>query len=293
MTEPLTRRSEAASGDVPGWHPKELAGRPWRLRFMFGFGVLSVIAGLGIAAGERGAERGAAAAIVLFGLALIFTGPLYRPVSRNRTVSTGTISHGGQTTNAVLFPYSRLRSQAAMLGLTFMAGSSTAIAVFASAFTDADESPLVTRLVAAGIAAFFGWLAFNAWRRGAGRGWQIALSPGGVAIVAGGVRSFVPWDAIESVSPFQTETFARGFPIREPFLGLRIGDRDRVEVGRVEKALMRANRAFGADVSYPVRTLDVDPALLYRAVLYYWRNPAARSELGGEQAVRRITDNDF
>jgi hypothetical protein len=57
--------------------------------------------------------------------------------------------------------------------------------------------------------------------------------------------------------------------------------------------LLVLNRRLAADVSLPIRTLDIDPRLLCQALRYYHQHPEARAELATEAGPARVQHGQF
>jgi hypothetical protein len=53
------------------------------------------------------------------------------------------------------------------------------------------------------------------------------------------------------------------------------------------------NRRLGADISLPVRTLDIDPPLLYQTLRYDHQHPKARVELATQAGLARVQHGQF
>ena len=120
----------------------------------------------------------------------------------------------------------------------------------------------------------------------------MVLTPAAVVFAHGKNLTVAPWDAIDEVRAFEPTVYARGVPIHEPLVGLILGDPQAATMGKVQRAFLRVNRRLGADISFPLRTLRVDPVLLYTAMRYYHLHPRARGELGGQaglDSLRRAT----
>ena len=56
----------------------------------------------------------------------------------------------------------------------------------------------------------------------------------------------------------------------------------------MERLLLPLNRRLAADITLPVRTLDIDPALLLEALRYYHQHPQARAELATQDGLARL-----
>ena len=166
--------------------------------------------------------------------------------------------------------------------------------VFADAFADdPGESPWPVRLVGAVGVVFFGVGGFVAARRGWGRRWRVLLSPSAVVIAIGGARTVVPWEAIQQVRATEVTTHVRGVAIREPLVGIDVSDPQAIQTGPLERLLLPLNRRLAADITLPIRTLDIDPALLYQALRYYHQHPQARGELATQAGLARMQHRQF
>ena len=90
-----------------------------------------------------------------------------------------------------------------------------------------------------------------------------------MVIAAGGARTVVPWEAIQQVRATEVTTYVRGVRISEPLVGIDVSDPQAIQTGQLERLLLPLNRRLAADITLPIRTLDIDPALLYAALRYY------------------------
>ena len=61
----------------------------------------------------------------------------------------------------------------------------------------------------------------------------------------------------------------------------------------LERLLLPLNRRLAADITLPVRTLDIDPSLLYEALRYYHQHPSARDELNTPAGLARIQNGQL
>ena len=166
--------------------------------------------------------------------------------------------------------------------------------VFADAFADdPGESPWPVRLVGVVGVLFFGVGGFIAARRGWGRNWRLLLTPSAVVITTGGARTVVPWEAIQQVRATEVTTYARGVAVSEPLVGIDLSDPQAIQTGPLERLLLPLNRGLAADITLPIRTLDIDPALLYEALRYYHQHPRARAELATQDGLARLQHGQF
>ncbi|HVM35867.1 MAG TPA: hypothetical protein VM784_11045, partial [Actinomycetota bacterium] len=252
-----------------GW-TREWGGGRVKFGLMLGFGALVLVAGVGIAMDGSVVEG---ISVLSFGIALVGAAPMFRAWDRRgRVVSAPIEPRGGEV--GLLFPYSRSKMLAATAASLGMAVACGGIALGGTG----DRGPGVVIFGIFGF-LFFGAVGLLSILRSGFRGGYIALLEGGIYARTGVVESFVPWDAISSVEEVETRVYVRGAAVHEPFIGLMISDLDRVEISRMAKRFVRINRLLAADLSYPVRTLDVDPRRLLTAIRRYWRDPRARAEL--------------
>jgi hypothetical protein len=161
-----------------------------------------------------------------------------------------------------------------------LALASLGFIVFADAIADdPGESPWPVRLVGAVGTVFFGVGGFIAAHRSWGRNWRLLLTPSAVVIAMGEARTRVPWEAIQQVRATEVTTHVRGVAVTEPLVGIDLSDPQAIQSGPLERLLLPLNRRLAADITLPVRTLDIDPALLLEALRYYHQHPKARAEL--------------
>jgi hypothetical protein len=243
-------------------------------------GGLLGVGGLIMAVTGRGSERGAGAATALFFFACLLTAPLFAPRRRRGPLRLETSRLGDRQERGILVPYSGLR-MAMVLGATAcLTLAMLGFVVFADAFAgDPGGASWPVRLVGAVGAAFFGVGGFIAARRGWGRNWRLLLTPAGVVIAMGGARTVLPWAAIQHVRATEVTTHVRGVAVREPLVGIDVSDPQAIQTGPLQRLLLPLNRRLAADITLPIRTLDIEPALLYEALRYYHQHPQARDEL--------------
>jgi hypothetical protein len=103
----------------------------------------------------------------------------------------------------------------------------------------------------------------------------------------------VPWEAIQQVQATEMTTHVRGVSVREPLVGIDVSDPQAIQTGPLERLLLPLNRRLAADVSLPVRTLDIDPPVLYQALRYYHQHPQARAELATQAGLARVQHGQF
>jgi hypothetical protein len=255
------------------------------------FGLLLAVAvffppvGLAMVASGRSADRWAGVSVTLFGLALAVGTPLLRPVRRRSAGRLGleTVDLGARRERGVSLPYSRLRTASAFIVGGLMALAMAAVIPGTSAFADdPGESPWWPRVIGVLGIVIFPLVVYAAARKGIGRRWRIVLTPSAVVFAQGRALTVVPWEAIDEVRAVETTVHVRGFPVHEPYVGLMLADPRAVRMGRLQRALMGVNRRLGADLAFPLRSLNADPALLYTALRHYHTHPDARADLAAE-----------
>jgi hypothetical protein len=280
--------------DQPNGWTRPFGGGWGQFAFMLVVGGLLTAGGLVMALTGRGAERGVGVSIALFFLACLLTAPLFRSGRRRGPLRLQTLRLGDRQERGTLIPYSGWRT-ALLLGATAcLALASLGYVVFADAFADdPGESPWPMRLVGTVGVVFFGVGLYMGARRGWGRRWRVLLTPSAVVVAAGGARAVVPWEAIRQVRATEVTTHVRGVAIREPLVGIDVRDPQAIQTGSLERLLLPLNRRCDADISLPIRTLDIDPRLLYQALQYYHQHPQARGELATQAGLARIQDGQF
>jgi hypothetical protein len=290
---PAPPSAAAAALDQPHGWPRRFAGGWGSFAVLVSFGGLSTVVGLLLALTSRGAERGAGATMGLFGLACVLVAPLFRPRRRRGRLRLATLRLGDRYQRGVVVPYAGLQTALVGAATACMALASLGLVVFADAFADPGASPWPPRLLGAAGVVVFGLAASMGARRGWGRRWRVLLTPSAVVVAVGGARTVVPWAAIQQVRATQVTTYARGVPVREPLVGIDVSDPQAIQTGPLERLLLRVNRRLGADVTLPIRTLDIDPPLLYQALRYYHQHPHARAELATQAGVARVQHGQF
>ena len=284
----------AARRPRPTTRPAPSAGGWGEFAFMLVIGGLFTLGGLALALTGRGAERGVGATIALFFLACLLTAPLFAPGRRRGQLRLETLRVGDRHERGVVVPYSGLRQGVLLVAIACLALAMLGFVVFADAFADdPGESAWPLRLVGVVGAVFFGVGGFMFARRGWGRRWRVLLTPSAVVIAMGRARTVVPWAAIQQMRTTEVTTYARGARISEPLVGIDLSDPRAIQTGPLERLLLPLNRRLAADITLPVRTLDIDPSLLYEALRYYHQHPQARAELATPAGLARMQDGQF
>jgi hypothetical protein len=98
---------------------------------------------------------------------------------------------------------------------------------------------------------------------------------------------------MEQVRATEVTIYARGVRISEPLVGIDVSDPQAIQTGPLERLLMPLNRRLAADITLPIRSLDIDPPLLYEALRYDHQHPKARAELATQDGLARMPPGQF
>jgi hypothetical protein len=285
--------SAAAQQQPHGWR-RPLAGGWGSFALMLVVGGLLTVGGLVLALTGEGADRGAGATIALFFFACLLSAPLFAPGWRRGRLRLETLRLGERHQRGILVPYSGWRTALQLAAIAFLALACLGFVVFADAFADEPgESPWPVRLLGTVGVVFFGLGGVLFARRGWGRRWRVLLTPSAVVIAAGGARTVVPWEAIQRVRATEVTSYVRGVAVREPLVGIDLGDPQAIQTGPLERLLLPLNRRIGADLTLPIRTLDIDPGRLLQILRYYQQHPQARAELATQAGLARVQHGQF
>jgi hypothetical protein len=290
---PASAASVAAPEQPQGWR-RPFAGGWGSFALLLVVGGLLTVGGLVLALTGRGAERGVGVTVGLFFFACLLTAPLFAPGWRRGRLRLETLRLGDRHQRGIVVPYSRWRTAVLLGAMACLALACLGFVVFADAFADdPGESPWPVRPLGVVGVVFFGLGGFLFARRGWGRRWRVLLTPSAVVIAAGGAQTVVPWEAIQQVRATQVTSYVRGVAVREPLVGIDLSDPQAIQTGPLEWLLLPLNRRIGADLAVPIRTLDIDPRLLYQALRYYHQHPQARAELATEAGLARVQHGQF
>jgi hypothetical protein len=286
------RTAKAAQSQPHGWR-RPFAG--WgQVAFMLVSGGLLSAGGLVLALTGQGADRGAGATIALFFLACLLAAPLIAPGRRRGRLRLEMVRLGDRQERGILVPYSGWRTALLLGVIACLALAMLGFVVFADAFADdPGQSPWPMRLLGAVGVVFFGLGGLVFAYRGRDRRWRVLLTPSAVVIAAGAARTVVSWEAIQQVRATGVTTRVRGIAVREPLVGIDLSDPQAIQTGPLERLLLPLSRRLGADISLPIRTLDIDPPLLYQALRYYHQHPQARAELATPDGLARVQHGQF
>jgi threonine/homoserine/homoserine lactone efflux protein len=284
--------SAAAQEQPHGWR-RPFAGWGQFAFMLIGGGLLSA-GGLVLALTGWGADRGAGATIALFFLACLLAAPLLAPGRRRGRLRLEAVRLGERQERGILVPHSGWRTALLLGVIACLALAMLGLVVFADAFADdPGQSPWPMRLLGTVGVVFFGLGGLVFAYRGRGRRWRVLLTPSAVVIAAGGARTVVPWEAIQQVRATEVTTRVRGVALSEPLVGIDLSDPQAIQTGPLERLLLPWSRRLGADLTLPIRTLGIDPRLLYQALRYYHQHPQARAELATETGLARVQHGQF
>lgn len=112
----------------------------------------------------------------------------------------------------------------------------------------------------------------------------VALSSAGIYHRSWALTSFVPWEHVTEIWPFEG-----GGPVITVQATANAEGWSR----RTSRFWKQPEAGFGLNLTVRGMYLSVDPALVYHALRFYFDNPRARSELSGDAAVRRLKRADI
>lgn len=267
----------------------------WTPAFAGGWGDFVLMLGLGGVCTASGAwlftpdlswpELAAGLGIAAFGLACLGVAPSMYPGPRLGRPRMRMLRVDDVVERGVGFPYSLLRTSGVALAAAPMAVASLWVAMLPGAAPG-------ERLVGVVGFCFFGLgFGYLVVRRALFRRWWVVATPSTVGLLRGGVRTLVPWSAIDDVvaAEVRVRVSAAGVTNRTPLIGFIVNDSKAVRVRRLRRALMPLDRrASGADVNLPIQQLHVDPVLVYRVLRHYHQHPEERAELGTETGLEWI-----
>jgi hypothetical protein len=251
-----------------GWtDPRRGAGCAVVVLMLFGL----LMVGVGVVSVVDGDRSGIV--MLPFGLTLPMTIPLFRP-RRHAAPTAGPVE--GSAEPGLIFGFSLARMVAVAAGSGLFAVALFAMAVWADSYGRSQSVLRVLGVLGGGFFAFV-FLA----RLRARRGGYVAATRRGVRVRSGGFRAFVPWETLVDVRATQL----RRRDAVEPYIGLFVGDRDRIErSGGSGFPSSAVPRSLG-DVTLPARPLETEPVLVLATLRHYWRNPSKRRDLGAPESV--------
>lgn len=227
---------------------------------------------------------------VIFGSLLLFLataqGILKRVIVRRKVVETihvSTFPDSGEA--AIVVPYSKLLFWLIFsLPALLLAGiGPLAVAAIFGALVAPDTRSVVVAVLCTICAAYLLACVVEFMQKKIVCGY-VALSPTGIYHRSWALTSFVPWEHVVEIWPFEG-----GGPVITVQAVANADGWSR----RTSRFWKQSESGFGLNLTVRGMYLSVDPALLYHAMQFYFNNPPARSELSGEAAVRRLKRADI
>jgi hypothetical protein len=234
------------------------------------FAAFTVGGALIIAFGE-GEERIVGLVTVLFcggggTMWYLLTRPRPQPVPGFRI---GNVSYRGGQQPAFIADYDRGHVLVASVGLLAMAAATGMFVLL----PDTDRTSGVERLlIAIGGAVLFGGVGLLGLLR-ASRGSQLALMRDGLLATSPAGTIFVPWNAIATTGEMEVH--------QTRFLAVHVSDVAAIQMGRLQRLAHIAQRSMmNVDLTFPLRTLAIEPVELHAAMDRYLEHPDLRSRIG-------------
>jgi len=196
----------------------------------------------------------------------LLTRPRPQPVPGFRI---GSVSYRGGQQPAFIADYDRGHVLVASVGLLAMAAATGMIVLL----PDTDRTSGVERLlIAIGGAVLFGGIGLLGLLR-ALRGSQLALMRDGLLATSPAGPIFVPWRAIATIGEMEVH--------QNRFLAVHVSDSAAIQMGRLQRLAHIAQRTMmNVDLTFPLRTLAIEPAELHAAMDRYLEHPDLRSRIG-------------
>lgn len=229
-------------------------------------------------------------AVVVYGSLLCFLGAaqgiLTRAVVRRKAVGTihrRTLPGSGET--ALFIPYSRrlfwlIFSLPVLLLLGV--GPVTAWSI-SEAMVAPDAGSAVMAAVCVVCLAYL-MVSVSEFLRNKIACGYVALSPAGIYHRSWALTSFVPWEHVTEIWPFEG-----GGPV----ITVQATANADGWSHRTSRFWKQPEAGFGLNLTVRGMYLSVDPALVYHAMQFYFKNPPNRLELDGDAAVRRLRQADI
>lgn len=240
--------------------------------------VLFALFGIGgIALGVASVSRDGVG-LLLVGSPLLLVAAVLVYLSRARRQTTGglavrEVADLGE--RGVVLPYS------AALGWGYVVTGAYCLLLFgliAAGGLLAGGGGLVLLVAALLVCGYLLWCLVDLARGRLGVG-LVALTPSGIYHRSWAMRSYLPWDDVLDVVPAD----ARG-----PLVQVVAAANTTGWVRQTSSTWRQGELAFAPHLAVQGRFLAADPMLLLRAVRFYYDNPAARAELGGDTALTRV-----
>jgi hypothetical protein len=281
---------------VLGWHrpTAPVPALPWpdgwrRVQDAGAVGMVALVVVIAVALGDAAIEWRAGvpgAAVAVFGCGLVFAGLSVTNLPRRHRVAVpAAVDVGEGVVGAIGLP----ASASYPVGVVVAAGG---LAVFCTGMALLAQG--IGRVVAGSSALLIGVVVVTLAALRGSTGPRLLLSPNVVLLVAGKASWTVPWPAIAAVRAFDATAHGPAGSVRVPFVGLVVDPPEATRVGDGFARRMRAPvRKGDVDIYFPVRSLDVDPLLVYWTLRFYAAHPADRVELGDGRALRRVHGRDL
>jgi hypothetical protein len=258
-----------------GWRRQQDAGA---------VNVVALVVVIAVALGDAAVEWRTGvpgAAVAVFGCGLVFAGfSLANLPRRHRVAVPAAVDVGDGVVGAIGLP----ASASYPIGVVLAAGG---LAVFCTGMALLAQG--LGRLVAGSSGLLIASVVLTLAALRGSTGPRLLLSPTVVVLVAGKASWTIPWPAIAAVRAFDATARGPAGTVRVPFVGLVVDPPQATRVGDGFARRMRPPaRKDDVDVYFPVRSLDVDPLLVYWTLRFYAAHPADRDELGDSRALQRL-----
>jgi hypothetical protein len=282
VTEPTPRLPWPPSWSRPGL-PRAVA----TVVFLGLFGLIGVVAGVSIflpGFHDARAYLLVLAAPLLFGVAAIVVFTRLRVRGRpTTTVRCEQTEVGGP---GLVIPYSRGLSATYVLVCvtTLLLFAAVAVVSLIALFAPGplDVALLVQSVVCLGFAGYLGWTVVEMVRERLRRG-AVVVTSGGVWHRSWAFDSYLPWEQAVSVSAGEMDG---------QLITLAAFGNARPQITRRSRLWRQPEYKLAPNTAIRGMYLAVDPGLAFHTLRFYHQNPAARTELGTEAAVRRVRSGD-
>lgn len=135
-------------------------------------------------------------------------------------------------------------------------------------------------LVAVG-AMWLAWILAASLRKSS----RLAVGASGIEMDNGSVHQVIKWDDVMDVKA--------SVNTNHPALVVRPAQGDALKTLRSSFVVNRMNQRYLREMIIDVHFFQVDPALLYHLLRYYWRHPESRNELTSEAAITRMRSGEL
>jgi hypothetical protein len=247
--------------------------------------LLALLGSGGFALGLVAAATGGRIGLLVVGSPFLVVAAVLVYLSRARRQGTAGLSVSevaGLEQRGIVLAYS------AALGWGYLGAGAYSLLLFgliaagglmAGGLSDGPGS-VVLLVVALLVCAYLLWCAVDV-ARGRLRVGYVALTPEGIHHRSWATSSYLPWTDVVGVLHADATSM-------EPVLRVLAVANTTGHVRQTSWAWRQQVLAFAPNIAVQGRFLVADPELLYRAVRFYYENPAARAELGGEAGLARV-----